>query len=109
MGYNAGPGLQVLKHQDAIKPQAQHGKISNLSQKYRIGYDAPTLGGSSGSPVVNNKGELIAINNSGIQGTQGFNYGVRTKYLKELVDGLKNSNYKGSNDSKDIKGKRKNR
>lgn len=109
LGYNAGPGLQVLKHQDAIKPQAQHGKISNLSQKYRIGYDAPTLGGSSGSPVVNNKGELIAINNSGIQGTQGFNYGVRTKYLKELVDGLKNSNYKGSNDSKDIKGKRKNR
>lgn len=109
LGYNAGPGLQVLKHQDAIKPQAQHGKISNLSQKYRIGYDAPTLGGSSGSPVVNNQGELVAINNSGIQGTQGFNYGVRTKYLKELIDGLKNSNNKGSNDSKDIKGKRKNR
>ena len=109
LGYNAGPGLQVLKHQDAIKPQAQHGKISNLSQKYRIGYDAPTLGGSSGSPVVNNQGELVAINNSGIQGTQGFSYGVRTKYLKELIDGLKNSNNKGSNDSKDIKGKRKNR
>lgn len=109
LGYNAGPGLQVLKHQDAIKPQAQHGKISNLSQKYRIGYDAPTLGGSSGSPVVNNQGELIAINNSGIQGTQGFNYGVRTKYLKELLDGLKNSNNKGYGDSKDIKEKRKKR
>lgn len=109
LGYNAGPGLQVLKHQDAIKPQAQHGKISNLSQKYRIGYDAPTLGGSSGSPVVNNQGELIAINNSGIQGTQGFNYGVRTKYLKELLDGLKSSNNKGYGDSKDVKEKRKNR
>lgn len=107
LGYNAGPGLQVLKHQDAIKPQAQHGKISNTSQKYRIGYDAPTLGGSSGSPVLNNQGELVAINNSGIKGTQGFNYGVRTKYLKELLDELRNGNNQISPDTKDIKEKRR--
>lgn len=88
LGYNAGPGLQHLSYQDAIRPQAQHGKISNTSEKYRIGYDAPTLGGSSGSPVVNNHGELVAINNSGISTSQGFNYGVRTKYLRELLDEL---------------------
>ena len=88
LGYNAGTSLQDMNLQDGIKPQAQHGKITNTSEKYRVGYDAQTLGGSSGSPVLNDKHQLVAINNSGIGTTQGFNYGVRTKYLKELFDKL---------------------
>lgn len=94
LGYNAGGSLQDMELQEGIKPQAQHGKITNTSEKYRVGYDAPTIGGSSGSPVVNNKGELVAINNSGLGMTQGFNYGVRTKYLKELLDQLKKTGNK---------------
>ena len=94
LGYNAGGSLQDMELQEGIKPQAQHGKITNTSEKYRVGYDAPTIGGSSGSPVVNNKGELVAINNSGLGMTQGFNYGVRTKYLKELLDQLKKAGNK---------------
>ena len=77
-----------MKLQDGIKPQTQHGKISNTSEKYRVGFDAPTLSGSSGSPVINKKHELVAVNNSGIGGTQGFNYGVRVNYLRELYDKL---------------------
>lgn len=107
LGYNAGPGLQLLKHQDAIKPQAQHGKISNRSEKFRIGYDAPTLGGSSGSPVINDNGELVAVNNSGVRGQQGFNYGVRTKYLKELLDELNNNSVKSPAETKKINEKRR--
>ena len=94
LGYNAGNGLQDMKLQKSIKPQAQHGKISNTSEKYRIGFDAPTIGGSSGSPVLNENHELVAVNNSGVGITQGFNYGVRIKYLKELVDNLKKTNNK---------------
>lgn len=109
LGYNAGGELQDMDLQEGIKPQAQHGKITNRSEKYRVGYDAPIIGGSSGSPVINNKGELVAINNSGYGASQGFNYGVRTKYLKELLDDLKNNNNKGSVDPKDVKEKRKNR
>lgn len=97
LGYNAGGELQDMDLQEGIKPQAQHGKITNRSEKYRVGYDAPIIGGSSGSPVVNNKGELVAINNSGYGTSQGFNYGVRTKYLKELLDQLKKT---GNKDNK---------
>lgn len=94
LGYNAGMGLQDMKLQEGIKPQAQHGKVSNTSEKYRVGYSAQTLGGSSGSPVLNKDHELVAINNSGVSITQGFNYGVRIKYLKELLDEVMKKNKK---------------
>ncbi len=86
LGYNAGMGLQDMTLQEGIKPQAQHGKISNTSEKYRIGYSAQTMPGSSGSPVLNKNHKLVAVNNSGVGITQGFNYGIRIKYLRELLD-----------------------
>lgn len=49
-------------------------------------YSIPTLPGSSGSPVVNLHGELVAINYAGLKETQNFNYGVRVKYLKDLIN-----------------------
>lgn len=94
LGYNAGVNLQDMKLLEGLKPQAQHGKITRNSEKYRIQYDAPTIGGSSGSPVINKQGQLVAINNSGVGGTQGFNYGVRTKYLKELLDEIQKNTIK---------------
>lgn len=107
LGYNAGGELQDMKLQDGLKPQTQSGTITDLSKQYRIGYNAPTIGGSSGSPVLNDKGELVAINNSGYAATQGFNYGVRTKHLKELLDQLNENNNKKPSDTKEINEKRK--
>lgn len=109
LGYNAGPGLQVMKYQDGIKPQAQHGKVSSNAEKYRIGYDASIIGGSSGSPVFNNKGELVAINNSRSHEGVGLSWGVRTKYLKELLDGIRNNKSTDTQDSKEIKEQRRRR
>lgn len=86
LGYNAGVSLQDMKLQDGIKPQAQHGKITNTSEEYRIGYDVPILGGSSGSPVLNKQHQVVAVNNSSFGKQQGFNYGVRLKYLIELIN-----------------------
>lgn len=84
LGYNAGTHLANIH--DGIHPQAQPGKITIKTEKYRIGYNASIIGGSSGSPVLNKEGQLVAVNNSGLPDTQGFNYGIRTKYLRELLD-----------------------
>lgn len=94
IGYNAGFGLQNLEKQDGIQPQIQSGELNNLAEKYRIGYNAPTLGGSSGSPVVNNDGILVAVHNSGIRASDSFNYGIRAKYLREILDEVQSKNEK---------------
>lgn len=85
IGYNAGFSQQNLKLQDGLQPQIQSGELNNLSKKYVIGYDAGIMGGSSGSPVFNDDGVLVAVNNSAYTGSN-FSFGVRIKYLRELLE-----------------------
>ena len=82
LGYNAGT---ILAGTDTgIHPQHFKGNISSTNEKYRVQYNMGIIGGSSGSPVLNKKRELGAINNSGY-GDTNINYGVRTTYLYELI------------------------
>lgn len=81
--FNLGPTLALTK--EGIKSQFNSGSISQHTNE-RIMYSIPTLPGSSGSPVVNLQGQLVAINYAGLNGTQNFNYGIRVKYLKELIE-----------------------
>ena len=60
------------------------GYISQNTDNIKIMYSIPALQGSSGSPVVNQYGELVAINFAGINGTQGFNYGIRVERLRAV-------------------------
>lgn len=84
LGYNAGPNLANIK--GGIHPQPQPGVVIQNDDPFRVTYNASTLGGSSGSPVINEKGELVAVNNSGVSIKQGFNFGIRAKYLREILD-----------------------
>ncbi len=81
--FNLGPKLALTK--EGIKSQFNQGSISQKTDE-RIMYSIPALPGSSGSPVVNLQGQLVAINFAGLNGTQGFNYGIRVKYLKNLFN-----------------------
>lgn len=83
VGFNLGPALALTK--DGVKSQFNMGTISQRTAE-RLMYSIPALQGSSGSPVVNRKGELVAVNYAGITGTQGFNYGIRVRYLRELIE-----------------------
>ena len=62
--------------------------VGTISQRTaeRLMYSIPALPGSSGSPVVNMQGQLVAVNYAGLNGTQNFNYGIRVKYLKQLLE-----------------------
>ena len=82
-GFNLGPVLAVTK--EGIKTQFNNGTISQRTEE-RLMYSIPALPGSSGSPVVNLQAQLVAVNYAGLNGTQNFNYGIRVKYLRKLLD-----------------------
>lgn len=82
VGFNYGPELAITK--EGVKAQFNKGNVSQTTSD-ELMYSIPTLPGSSGSPVVNRHGELVAINFAKIANTQGFNYGVRVKHLKKLI------------------------
>ncbi len=82
LSYNLGPNISMTK--EGVQAQFNKGYVSQTSSD-KILYSIPTLPGSSGSPVFNAKGELVAINYAGFSGTQGFNYGVPVRYLHQLM------------------------
>lgn len=84
IGFNEGLGLAITN--EGIKAQITQGNISQKTDSTQIMYSIPALHGSSGSPVVNQYGELIAINFAGLDDTQGFNYGIRVERLKEILN-----------------------
>lgn len=84
IGFNQGPTLALTNN--GIKAQITQDYISQNTDNIKIMYSIPALQGSSGSPVVNQYGELVAINFAGINGTQGFNYGIRVERLREIVN-----------------------
>lgn len=81
--FNLGPTLALTK--EGIKSQFNSGTISQRTGD-RLMYSIPALPGSSGSPVVNLQGQLVAINFAGINTTQNFNYGIRVKHLRNLIE-----------------------
>ena len=81
--FNIGPILALTD--EGIKSQFNQGSISQKTND-RIMYSILTLPGSSGSPVVNMRGQLVAVNYAGLSKTQNFDYEIRTKYLKKLVN-----------------------
>lgn len=83
IGYNLGPVLAATNQ--GIKAQYTSGSISQKDEA-RILYSIPALHGSSGSPVINARGQLVAIQYAGLDKTQSFNYGIRAIYLRALMD-----------------------
>ena len=62
------------------------GKISQKPSDKEVMYNITTTGGASGSPVFNEKGKLFAVHYAGFQGKQGYNSGILSKYIKDLLN-----------------------
>lgn len=84
IGFNAG--FTLSNTSQGIKAQITSGTISQKPDNDKIMYTIPSLPGSSGSPVVNEYGKLVAVNFAGVTGTQGFNYGVQVKRVRQFVN-----------------------
>ena len=83
IGYNQG--IALASTTEGIKAQLTSGKISQKPDQYRLLYTIPILQGSSGSPVVNSYGDLVAVNFAAVSGTQSFNFGIPIHQIRAFL------------------------
>lgn len=86
MGFPFGLTIQDLKSPKGIQLLGHGGSITQECTNYSFGFDAASYGGASGSPIFNDKGQLIGVLNSGISKSQGFNYAIKAVHAKELLE-----------------------
>lgn len=87
MGFPAGLSLQDLENNQGIQLFGRGGSIIQESNEYSFGFDAASYGGASGSPIFNDHGQLVGVLNAGFVKTQGFNFGIKAKYVMDLING----------------------
>jgi len=84
IGFNRG--LTIARTSEGeIQSQMYTGHVTQKGDGSKILYSIPSQHGSSGSPVVNEQCEVVAVNFAGWDDTQGFNYGIPLKKVKQFL------------------------
>lgn len=88
IGFNYGPGMST---DEGLIAQHPRGSLSQyVANSREVQYDIPALIGTSGSPVLNRRGQVVAVQYAAAKTESNrFNYGVKEKYLNELFKELK--------------------
>jgi len=87
-----GDRIYVMGSPKGLEGSFTDGIVSS-TQRERIGFTdfiqhtAAIEPGSSGSPVVNSRGELVAIVTDKLRDSQALNFAVHVSELRELLDG----------------------
>ncbi len=76
--------VEELAARSLIRPSATYGHLGDVVGQKLI-YDAPTAHGGSGGPVVNTRGEVIAVNSAYMNGFAGGTIGLSVDGLKTLL------------------------
>lgn len=84
IGFNFGPQLALTK--EGLKAQITKGEVTQDTDEDHFMYSIPALHGSSGSPVIDATGKLVAINYAGMDVTQNFNFGIKVNHLAKLLN-----------------------
>lgn len=74
IGYNHG--VVLAKTNSGINAQFTTGTVTQNPDGNRIVYSIPAMQGSSGSPIVDEYGNLVAVNFAGSNGSDNFNFGI---------------------------------
>ncbi len=83
IGYPAGSGFARLRSA-AVHTSMTAGIISRATEDV-IQFDGMTIGGSSGSPLFNANGEVIAIHRAGLPQAPGFALSVPIKHALAIM------------------------
>lgn len=79
-------GDELAKNEeDELHCTTTSGNFTQPPTKNYIQYSAAIASGSSGSPVFNQYGELVAVTYQGTAKGQGFNRGILAKYVTRLI------------------------
>jgi len=78
---------EKLATEGLIRPLATHGYVTDVSQDV-VTFEARSSQGSSGGPVLNREGLVIAINHSGLRAIGGINLGVPIHVIREQLNRL---------------------
>ena len=86
LGFPFGNIIQNQESESGIQVFGQDGKVNLSANDYTFGINASSYHGASGSPVFNNHGMLVGVVTSGVDASQGFNFAIKARYLKEMLD-----------------------
>jgi S1-C subfamily serine protease len=75
---------RALADRQMVRPLAAVGHVADVLPD-RLVYDAATTYGSSGGPVLNAAGEVVAVNYGGMDDFAGVRFGVPVNFLHRLL------------------------
>lgn len=94
IGFNHG--ISLASTGNGIKSQFTQGTITQDPDLNKILYSIPTLPGSSGSPIIDEWGNLVAVNFAKTGDFQGFSFGIPSLALNNLYENKSNSGFSNS-------------
>lgn len=93
IGFPSGISFGVVKgagESVVLENQIQSGTVTQNRGDVSFGHSASSTGGSSGSPVLDERGRLVGVLNAGFSqngvSMQGFSMAIRAKWLLELLE-----------------------
>lgn len=87
-----GKNCHILGNPQGFMASFGSGQISayrddnEVKGRKLVQYNLSTNGGNSGGPVMNDKGEIIAVHAMGIKPAQGLNFGIDILQVREVLD-----------------------
>jgi len=79
---------EALARRRLVRPLATQGHVSNVSPE-AITFEAGGGGGSSGGPVFDRNGRVIAVNSAGFSKVHGLNLGMPIRLARDLLTQLR--------------------
>ncbi len=81
-------GFTLADTPKGLKVTSQNGQISQESDDFKIGFNAPSFHGASGSPLFDKTGKLVGVCYAGMNKSAGFNFAIIGKHVQNLMEGV---------------------